>query len=225
MTPTLSAPITTATTTGAGRRTRVLLAGGIAAGPLFLVVGVVQGLTRDGFDFTRNAISQLSLGGLGWIQITSFLLTGALAFAGAVGVRRALRDGPGGVWAPRLIGVFGASFLVAGVFTADAGDGFPAGTPDGPPATMTAHGTIHLAGATVGFLALCAAFFVLARHFAGQDRRGWALACRLVPVGVMAGSATSSLSVLAFTCGAALGLIGLSAVAARLATGVPLAQR
>src|SRR5689334_22686869 len=73
---------------------RTLSAGGFVAGPLFLGVGAIQGLTRDGFDFTRNAISQLSLGALGWIQVTSFLLTGVLVLAGSAGLRRTLRDAP-----------------------------------------------------------------------------------------------------------------------------------
>ncbi len=42
---------------------RWLTTGGVVAGPLFLAAGLAQGLTRDGFDFTRNAISQLALGG------------------------------------------------------------------------------------------------------------------------------------------------------------------
>lgn len=106
---------------------RVLLAGGIVAGPLFLAAGLAQGLARDGFDFSRNALSQLSLGGLGWIQVTAFVVVGALVIADAIGLRQVLWGSPGGTWAPRLIGVFGASFLAAAVFTADPGAGFPAG--------------------------------------------------------------------------------------------------
>ncbi|MFB7666424.1 DUF998 domain-containing protein [Kitasatospora sp. NPDC056138] len=196
--------------------TRALLISGAVAGPLFLGVGVIEGLSRGGFDFTRNAISQLSLGSLGWIQVASFLLTGVLVTAGAAGTRRAIGHTTGGTWAPRLIGVFGASFLLAGVFTADPGAGFPAGTPDGP-ATMSAHGTVHMLSGTAGYLALCAAFFVLARHFASHGRRGWALACRIVPVGVIAGFAGSATTVAAFTAGAGLGLLALTAVIARLA--------
>ncbi|MER5275924.1 DUF998 domain-containing protein [Streptomyces sp. NPDC002809] len=225
MTRTISAPITTASASPAARpATRALLAGGIVAGPLFLGASVIQALTREGFDFARNAFSQLSLGDLGWIQVTVFLVTGLLAIAGAIGMRRTLRDAPGGVWAPRLVGVFGASFLLAGVFTADPGDGFPAGTPEGATGSVSAHGAVHLGGATVGFLALCAAFFVLARYFAARGERGWAIASRLAPVGVLGGSAASSASVLAFTLGAALGLLWLTAVTARLATTAPAAQ-
>ncbi|WP_405403788.1 DUF998 domain-containing protein [Streptomyces sp. NBC_01104] len=212
------------TRTDAGARTGTLLAGGIVAGPLFLVASLIQGLTREGFDFTRNAFSQLSLGGLGWIQVIVFLLTGLLVIAGAIGMRRVLRGAPGGVWAPRLVGVFGASFVLAGVFTADPGDGFPAGTPKGSSGSVSAHGAVHLGGATVGFLALCAAFLVLATYFADRGRRGWALASRLVPVGVLAGSSASSVSVLAFTAGAALGLLWLSAVTVRLRATTPPTQ-
>ncbi|MEU5179992.1 DUF998 domain-containing protein [Streptomyces longwoodensis] len=195
---------------------RVLPAAGIAAGPLFLAAGLTQGLTRDGFDFSRNALSQLSLGTLGWIQVTVFLLTGLLVIGGAIAVRQALRDTPGGTWAPRLLGVFGASFLLAGFFPADPGAGFPAGAPEDRVARLSAHGTVHMVAGTVGHLALCAAFLVLARHFAARRQRGWAVAARLVPVGVLAGFAASATTVAAFTAGAGLGLLGLSAVTARL---------
>ncbi|MEU9320459.1 DUF998 domain-containing protein [Streptomyces sp. NPDC048295] len=225
MTQTISAPLTAGPPASTGRTTRALLAAGVAVGPLFLGAGLIQGLTREGFDFTRNAISQLSLGDLGWIQVTGFLLTGVLAVVGAIGMRQALRDAPGGVWAPRLVAVFGASFLLAGVFTADPGAGFPAGAPEGPATSMSAHGVVHMLSAGVGFLALSAAFIVLARLFAARRLRGWAIACRLVPVGVLAGFAGSSAGALAFTAGAGLGLLWLTAVSARLLTAAPTARR
>ncbi|MFE8956725.1 DUF998 domain-containing protein [Streptomyces althioticus] len=204
--------------------TRVLLTCGAVAGPLFLGVGFIGGLTRTGFDFTRNAISQLSLGSLGWIQIASFLITGTLVITGAAGLRRAIGHTTGGTWAPRLVGVFGASFLLAGVFTADAGAGFPDGTPNGP-AALSGHGTVHMLSGTVGYVALCAAFFVLARHFTAQGQRGWALAYRLLPVGVIAGFATSATAVAAFTAAAGLGLLALTAAIVRLASSAPTTQQ
>ena len=76
--------------------TRRLLACGMAAGPLFLAAALIQALTRPGFDLTRDAVSLLSIGSLGWIQITNFLLTGVLFIAAAAGLRRALRGRPGG---------------------------------------------------------------------------------------------------------------------------------
>ncbi|SDT73832.1 Protein of unknown function [Streptomyces sp. TLI_053] len=188
---------------------RPLLTAGAVAGPLFLAVGVAGGLTREGFDFTRNALSQLSLGELGWVQQTAFLLTGTLLLAGAVGLRRAL---PGSTWAPRLVGVFGASFVLDGFFAADPGAGFPVGAPEGRVTELSGHGLVHLIGGTVGFLALCAAFLVLARHLGGR----WALASRVVAAAVLVGFAASGATVLAFTLAAALGLTWLTAVAIRL---------
>ncbi|MGC4993251.1 DUF998 domain-containing protein [Nocardia salmonicida] len=215
MTPTL----TTSTAPSVARflrDPRTLLACGAAAGPLFLAVGLVLGLADDSFSFGRNALSQLSLGDNGWIHRGVFLVTGALMCAGAVGIRQVLRGTTAGTWVPRLVAALGVSFALNSVFRADPGAGYPAGTPVGPPPTMSAHGAVHLLAAGAGFLALCVAFVILARHFAATGRRGWALACRIVPVGVLAGFAASSVSVLAFSAGAALGLGGLTAVAVHL---------
>ncbi|MFG3350148.1 DUF998 domain-containing protein [Streptomyces sp. NPDC048018] len=225
MSQTLDAPAAGLDVAPARPAPRLQLAAGIAAGPLFLAAGLAQGLTRDGFDFTRNALSQLSLGSLGWIQVSVFLLTGLLVIGGAIAIRRTLGDGPGGTWAPRLLGVLGASFLLAGVFPADPGAGFPAGAPEGRVVSLSAHGTVHMLSGTVGYLALCAACLVFARHFAIRRQRGWALVCRLVPVGVLAGFAGSSVTVMAFTAGAGLGLLWLTAVSARLLTAAPTTQR
>ncbi|MFI8106501.1 DUF998 domain-containing protein [Streptomyces sp. NPDC086023] len=95
---TQSTPATTRT------RTRLLLTGGLAAGPLFLAAGIAQGLARDGFDFTRNAISQLALGSHGWIQTANFLLAAVLLTAAATGLHRLLRTAPAApgprAWSP-----------------------------------------------------------------------------------------------------------------------------
>ncbi|WP_151774159.1 DUF998 domain-containing protein [Streptomyces abyssomicinicus] len=192
------------------------LVGGMVAGPVFLAVGAAQGLAREGFDFGRNALSQLALGEAGWIQTVNFLLAGALLVAGAVGLRRVLGGGGGGSWGPVLVGVFGASFWVAAAFPADAGAGFPAGAPDAT--VMSGHGAVHMAAGMVGYLALCAAFVVLAGPLAAHGHRGWAVASRLLPVAVLAGFAASATSVMAFTAGAGLGLLWLTLVTARLAT-------
>ncbi|MFF0555619.1 DUF998 domain-containing protein [Streptomyces sp. NPDC004266] len=219
MTHTLNAPQHVASAGPAsGVVARRALAGGVVAGPLFLLAGIAQGVARDGFDFTRNAISQLALGEAGWIQTVNFLLTGALLLAGATGLRRALRGGPGGTWGPALVGVFGVSFWVAAAFPADAGAGFPAGAPEAT--VMSGHGAVHMFGGMVGYLALCAVFVVLARPLAARGLRGWAVASRVVPAAVLAGFMASAASVLAFTVGAGLGLLWLSAVTARLA-GAP----
>ena len=72
------------------RATRALLACGVIAGPFYIAVGAIQLFIRPGFDIRRHALSLLSNGDLGWIQIANFAITGALLLASAVGMRRAL---------------------------------------------------------------------------------------------------------------------------------------
>jgi hypothetical protein len=162
--------------------TRRLLTCGLLAGPVYVGVSLIQALTRDGFDLTRHAWSLLSNGDLGWIQITNFLVTGALTIACAVGMRRVLAGQRGGTWGPLLIGVYGAGLIAAGLFTADPMDGFPRGTPAGPPSSVSWHGLLHLVSGAVGFLAMIGACFVFARRFAGRQESGWAVYSALTGV-------------------------------------------
>jgi hypothetical membrane protein len=211
----LAATLNTSATTST-KATRALLACGVIAGPMFLAVGNIQGVLRPGYDFTRNALSQLSNGDLGWIQVTSFLLTGAMMIAGSIGIHRALAGGPGGTWTPRLIAVCGTAFIACGIFKADIGAGFPPGAPIEAPTTLSMHGTAHMLSAMVGFLALGTAFIVLGRHFNAQHQRRWAVASRIVPALILAGFVFSALTVIAFVAGAGLGLLWLAAVSRRL---------
>ncbi|MBC6456446.1 DUF998 domain-containing protein [Actinomadura sp. HBU206391] len=175
-------------TTGDGRApgaavgpTRTLLTCGIVAGPLYIVVVVLQMLTRDGYDISRHPASMLSNGDQGWIQIANFAVSGLLFVACAIGLHRVLGPaaGRGGIWGPRLIGVFGAGMVAAAVFSADPSDGFPPGTPTGPPTSISWHGAVHFLVAGIAFLALIAACFVFARRFAAAGRRGWAAFSRV----------------------------------------------
>jgi hypothetical protein len=201
------------------RVTSALLACGIFAGPLFVVVAVVQGQTRDGFDFTRHAISLLSDGDLGWIQITNFLFCGLLAIACATGMRRVLRGGPAGTWGPLLLGVFGVGTMVSAVFRADPTDGFPPGTPAGRVTAMSWHGSLHMAFSGMSFLALVAACFVLARRFTSQRQRGWAAYSRITGVIFLAGFASAPASVLAFFAGVIVGWAWIAVMSAWLTLG------
>ncbi|GAA4064781.1 DUF998 domain-containing protein [Nonomuraea soli] len=150
--------------------TRTLLLCGTAAGPLYIVVVVLQLLVRDGYDIGRHPASVLSNGELGWLQIGNFAVTGLLFVAGAAGLRRV----GAGTWGPRLIGVFGAGMVAAALFSADPVDGFPPGTPAGPPLTVSWQGLVHFLVSGLAFLALIAACFVFARRFAAEGRGGWA---------------------------------------------------
>ena len=160
-------------------RDRRLLTAGLAAGPVLGLTWLVQGLVRDGYDFTRHPMSLLALGQGGWVQIVSFCAAGGLVLACAAGLRRVLADGPGARWAPRLAAVIGGGLVAAGVFTADPGAGFPAGAPEGAP-VLSWHGILHEVShlaVVVAWIALC---FVLRTRFARRGDRGWARACVVV---------------------------------------------
>jgi uncharacterized protein DUF998 len=152
---------------------------GAVAGPLFVVVGLAQAFTREGFDLRHDTLSLLGNGDLGWIQVTNFILSGILYVVGAVGMRRALPTGRGSTWGPRLIAAFGVGMIGSGVFRPDPAFGFPPGTAPGKPVTTSWHSGVHYTIASLTFVALVAAFLVLARWFTGNEA-GWAIATRIV---------------------------------------------
>jgi Protein of unknown function (DUF998) len=165
--------------------TRRLLACGIVAGPLFLLVTLVQAFTRRGFDLSRHPISLLSLGDLGWLQITNFVVTGVLYLACAIGLRRALQPGQGATWGPRLVGALGVGLIVAGVFVSDAGAGYPPGAPAGAPPKISWHGMLHEAGFVVATLGMIIGCLVFARRFAALRQPVWVAASIATPVAVL----------------------------------------
>jgi Protein of unknown function (DUF998) len=206
--------------------TRRLLACGVVAGPLFLAVALIQALVRDGFDLRRHPISLLSLGGLGWIQIANFVVTGVLCVACAVGMRRVLRPGRGATWGPLLIGVLGAGLVVAGVFVTDAGAGFPPGAPAGAPEQLSWHGILHQVGFIMAVLSWTAACFVFMRRSAAARQWGWAGACAASAVAVLVLTSWPDLdgvSVrLVLASAIMFGLV--AALASRLPAGLPAAS-
>lgn len=150
-----------------------LLACGIAAGPLYILLGLAQVLTREGFDVRRHALSLMSNGDGGWVQIVNFIGSGVLVIASAVGARLLLHPGRGGTWGPALLALYGVGLIGAGIFVADPGNGFPPGTPPGT--TMTRDGLLHFTFGGIGFYALIGACFVFARRFLSLGRRRWAI--------------------------------------------------
>ena len=209
--------------------TRMLLACGVVTGPLYLVVGVTQALTRRGFDITRHDLSLLSNGDLGWIQIGNLVVSGLLILAAAAGMRRVLRTGRGRWWGPALVGVYGLGLIGAGIFRADPALGFPPGTAADAHA-ISGHGLLHFICGGVGFLALIAACLVFARRFAAGGRRGWAAYSVVTGVvffaafvGIAAGSG-NGWTILGFWIGVILAWTWISAMAARLMAGHPDAK-
>ncbi|MFW3171665.1 DUF998 domain-containing protein [Geodermatophilus sp. CPCC 206100] len=207
--------------------TRSLLGYGPLAAVVYLGSGLAQALTRDGFDLSRHALSLLANGPLGWIHVTTLVVTGLMTVAAAVGVRRALAGGRGADWGAGLLAGYGASLVAAGAFVADPMDGFPVGTPAGAPAEVTLSGVLHLAAGGLGFACLVASAWVLARRFAAEGRRGWARASAAVGVVVLAGfggvasGSTSGVAVPALWIGVVAGWAWIAAVAVHLYRRTP----
>jgi hypothetical protein len=163
-----------------------LLTGGVIGPVLFVVVFLVEGWTRSGYDPMRMFVSLLSLGDVGWQQIANFLVSGTLIFGGAVGLRMVMREGLGSRWGPILIGLAGVGMVLAGLFATDPGYGYPPGTPLGMPETTSARGTSHDLASLLVFGGLAVAMLVLARRFSGEGGR-WALYSRVSAVAVVVG--------------------------------------
>ena len=209
MTTIAASSVHSGTSTTAARTRRARLACLAAAGPLYVASGLTQALTRDGFDLTRHPLSLLSNGSLGWIQISTFMVAGVLTIVGAPGLRTARR----------LVALYGAGLVAAGAFVADPMDGFPVGTPPGPPAVVTWHGMLHFMAGGVGFLGLIAACLVTARRLGRAGRGGWAIYSAVTGVlftaafvGIASGSASPVLNI-SFGVAVTLGWTWLTAVA------------
>jgi hypothetical protein len=57
---------------------------------------------------------------------------------------------------------------------ADPAFGYPVGTPDSAPASMSWHGALHGIAPAAASIALIVACFVFARRFRADGQRGWA---------------------------------------------------
>jgi Protein of unknown function (DUF998) len=208
------------TLTGARDRTWRLLACGVAAGPLFIGLSVIQALTREGFDLKRHAISMLSLGDYGWIQIANFLISGCLTVLCAIGMWKALRRGCAGTWGPVLVGMFGTGTLAAGLFSTDPAMGFPPGAPAGLPETLSWHGVLHGVAFFVAFASLVASCFVYARRFAERKQWRWTACCAIsgvaAPALVAMGIASPTSAGVPFLLAAAVAFAWLAVLALEL---------
>jgi hypothetical protein len=151
-----------------------LVWGGLIGPVMFVAVFLVLGAIRPGYEPLRHQVSYLSLGDGGWIQTASFIITGVLVLAFAVGLRHVLAGGVGSVVTTVAVGVAGAGLLIAGVFPTMPAFGFPPGTPNAFPKDIPPSAYVHVVGAVAFFGGLIAAPLVMARRFRRTGERGWA---------------------------------------------------
>jgi Protein of unknown function (DUF998) len=151
---------------------RWLLMCGPIGSVLFTTTYLVEGVTRPGYNAWQQAISALSLGPGGGVQIVNFIVYGLLICCSAVGWRAALKSGAGAILVPFFEGLTGLGLIVCGIFSQD-----PAGYPLGTTIPLvTTHGSIHTNVSIIAMISLIVVCFVLAWRFAKEPHwRIWAV--------------------------------------------------
>jgi Protein of unknown function (DUF998) len=202
--------------------TRNLLRCGAIAGPLFLLVVLLQDYTRSGVDPRTQQLSLLSLGDWGWVQILNFVVAGALNLMYAIGLRRLLPRQRSGDAAALLIGTYGLGLVAVGVFATDPANGYPPGVVEPP--SVSWHGALHVLGALVVFLALTGALLSFARLFRDRREPAWSAyalmsAALLVALWFAAGSTVWMAR--ALRLGTLVGCMAASLIALKLSTTDP----
>ncbi len=153
--------------------TRTLLTCGVVAGPLYVVVTLIQAFTREGFELKQHRFTLLTAGDPGWIHQLNMIVVGVLTLLFAIGVNRLLASGRGAVWGPRMLGVVGLAYLFGGLLSADPVVGFPPGT-TAEMLQQTWQGVVQNGSRGVSTLALLTTSILIAMWFAAQGQRGWA---------------------------------------------------
>ncbi|GAA3928761.1 DUF998 domain-containing protein [Actinoplanes auranticolor] len=203
------------------RGQRLLPAFGALAAVQMIVVSTWDGLTRPGYDETRNWISQLSLGPNGWYGTVNLATCGLWLILGAAGLHRRAAGR-----AVALILWCGLCFVALAVVRTDAGLGFPPGVPE----EHTVRGLIHkLIALTLGLAGIAAVAGVgprrAARVVAAVMAVSFVAASVLVLLDdaeVLPGNPSGVLERLALFAG--LGWIGLAGGRQAAGTGVPAAH-
>jgi len=200
--------------------TRILLLCGAIAGPLFILIVLIQDYTVPAFNPRLQALSLLSLGEWGWVQIGNFVLAGVLNLLYAVGLWRRLHPGRAGTWGPILIGAYGLGLIAVGIFRTDPSNGYPPGVPESTQPSW--HGAIHALGGLFIFIVLTAALAVFVRYFLARKEPWWAIYCLvsaiLIPV-IFFGGINSTLLMARFLRLATLiGWLAASIIAIKLVT-------
>lgn len=156
----------------AGRR-RAGLWAGVVGPTLFVVVFLVEGAIRPGYDAMRLQVSYLSLGEGGWVQVASFLVTGVLLLVFSGALRNVLGTGAGATLAPLGVALAGAGTIIAGLFSTMPAFGYPPGTPEGFPTEISSTAYLHVLGAFCFFGGMIVAPLAMARRFRHEHDTGW----------------------------------------------------
>jgi hypothetical protein len=166
------------------KKTKFLLFCGPAGSILFIVMFLIQGAIREDYTPLRFPISSLSIGTLGWIQITNFIISGTLIFLFAFGLRQATLLIKGSLWISRLIGAVGLGLIGAGIFSSDPVFGYPITSPLAI-AQFTVHGHLHDFFSIFVFICSPIVCFKFRSRFKESGENGWATYSLFSGIGIL----------------------------------------
>jgi hypothetical membrane protein len=144
---------------------------GMIGPAVFVMVFLIEGWLRPGYNWLSTYVSDLSIGPRGWIQILNFLIVGTALFIFSRGAAAEFRSGKASRWGVILLTVLSICFFVSGPFVTD-----PIGTPR---EQVTTVGLVHGIFGAVVFVCMPICIFVFLRRFREDPRwqslRGWTL--------------------------------------------------
>lgn len=151
---------------------------GMLGSALFITIFTIEGYLRPGYNPISMYISELSLGPRGWIQVTNFILSGALLLIFAWGIRSQFKEGKASKAGPTLLVIIAACLLLSGPFVMD--------TANTPIDQMTTSGLMHQLLGAVVFLLMPISCFVFWRRFRSnpnwRNLNVWTIIATLITV-------------------------------------------
>jgi len=145
-------------------KTKTPLICGVIACPLFIIAVLIEGATRPGYNSFLYPLSSLSIGDMGWTQISNFIFNGILLVIFSFGLMRARNRNKIKFLGSLLIGLAGIGLIGAGIFVTDPVFGYPTNKPL-VLKQFTFHGHLHDAFSMLVFVCLPWACFVFRKFF------------------------------------------------------------
>lgn len=142
--------------------------GGLVGPLVFIISYTIQGLFKEGYSALRYPISSLAIGETGWVQVSTFIISGLLILLFAVTVNHKINNNLIVV----LYTLVGTGLIAAGIFTTDPVFGFPQNMPF-IKNQFTLHGKLHTWFSLLVFLGIPIICFLTGKYFSAMQERRW----------------------------------------------------
>ena len=124
---------------------------GIISPFIFAILIIIAGLFRPEYSHLVNFVSELGAVGASYaiIQRINFMLVGFLIIVFAIGLHKGIAKGKGSIIGPLLVGIFGLSAVLSGIFSTD------------PIQPGSFSDNMHMLSSAIGSTAAIIGFFVI----------------------------------------------------------------